>query len=85
MHSTALSVLWQPGRGDGYTRVKGLGPEPLHSLPETITTLLASYTPIQNKRLKNIIKTSLIWRTPTKLYPISTSYNYLYHVFTKEV
>ena len=33
--------------------------EPLHSLPETITTLLIGYTPIQNKKFKKLFNNEL--------------------------
>ena len=46
-------VMWQPG----WEGVWGWGMDtcvctarPLHGLPETISTLLTDYTPIQNKR-----------------------------------
>ena len=50
---TLLSVLWQPGwegslgRTDACICMAGS----LHCSPETITTLLIGYTPIQNKKL----------------------------------
>ena len=53
--------MWQPGwegslGEDGYMYVYGA--EPLHSPPDTVTTLLISYTPIQNKTFVFFFKKS---------------------------
>ena len=52
---TLLNVTWQPGwegslGENGYVFMYGWVPS---CLPETITTLIISYTPIQSKKLKN--------------------------------
>ena len=54
-HKTLLNVMWQSGwegsfRENGYMYIYGWVPSLV--LPETITTLLIGYTPIQNIKLK---------------------------------
>ena len=51
---TLLNVLWQPGWEGIWRRMDTCMcmTESLGCLPETITTLLIGYTPIQNKKLK---------------------------------
>ena len=53
---TLLNVLWQPGWEGLWGRVDLdtciCTAESFSSTPETLTTLLISYTPIQNKKLK---------------------------------
>ena len=51
MHGTLLSVMWQPG-WEGRLNTSICVAESLHFSPETITTSLTGYTPIQNKKLK---------------------------------
>ena len=52
-HVTLLKVMWQPGWGWvwGIMDTSIHVAESLHCSPETITTLLAGYIPIQNKKI----------------------------------
>ena len=51
---TLLNVMWQPGWEGSLGRMDTCicMAESLHWSPETITTLLTGYTPIQNKKFK---------------------------------
>ena len=67
-HGTLLNVMWQHGWDgslveNGYMYIYGVWgrmvtcicmAKSLHCSPETITTLLISYTPMQNKKLKKV-------------------------------
>ena len=67
---TILDVIWQLGwvgvwgRMDTYTCMA----ESLHCSPQTITTLLIGYTPIQNKKLKVWKKRDVFWCGPFLKY-----------------
>ena len=54
-HGTLLSVMWQPGWEGvwGSMDTSICGAESLHYSPETITTLLIGYTPMQTNKLNN--------------------------------
>ena len=47
---TLVNVMWQPGWEGSLGEMDTCMAESLHCSPETITTLLISYTPIQNKK-----------------------------------
>ena len=47
---TLVNVMWQPGCEGSLGEMDTCMAESLHCSPETITTLLISYTPIQNKK-----------------------------------
>ena len=47
--------------------------ESLHCSPETIPTLLISYTPIQNKKLKKIKKQAAFFRMPFSVNMVTAS------------
>ena len=44
--------MWQPGWEGSLGEMDTCMAESIHCSPETITTLLISYTPIQNKKFK---------------------------------
>ena len=57
-----LNVMWQPGREGGWGRMDTsiCMAESLLYSPETTTTLLIGYNPIQNKNILSIV--GLTWK-----------------------
>ena len=66
-HGTLLNVIWQPGWEGVRERMDTCicMAESLHCSPKTVTKLLISYTPIENKKFKLKKKNEIMPLTST--------------------